>query len=140
MTVADPVVWHQAPPCDEEEGWIEEEDVPVGASYSLTHAILLSEDYAFAPSVTTRVRELAPVDELPPRYVWRYMLDKMMFTLRNTTDGFRTYTNASLTGGHPSPFGFYAKTWCKVGEESWVPGQMYLDLVHSPDWVRCDTF
>ena len=97
------------------------------------------------------------MEPIPPRYSWRYMLDKvrkriafampfytrykttiisprqardkhrekhsrnescvfltcdkMMFTLRNTTDGWREYTNASMTRGQPTPFGFYAKNW-----------------------------
>ena len=128
-------IWHQAPPCDDTRGWIEPEDVPVGASYTMDHTVLMAPEYIFSPEMTTRLRELQPVEVIPPRYPWRHMLDKMMFTLRNTTDGWRQYENASMTGGKAIPFGFYAKNWYSIAQ---APGggapPMYEDIEHSPDW------
>ena len=104
-------IWHQAPPCDDTRGWIEYEDVPVGATYTIDHTVLMPQEYIFSRELLTRLRQVQPVETIPQRYSWRYMLDKMMFTLRNTTGGWREYSNASMTRGKLEPFGFYAKNW-----------------------------
>jgi hypothetical protein len=125
-------MFHQAPPCDDDEGWIEYEDVPLRSAYTLQHQVLMTPDYLFDPVVTAKLREIQPVEPLTQRFSWRYMLDKMMFTLRNTTDGWRQYENASMTGGKPEPFGFYAKNWYAITAPPGIP--TYEDIEHSPDW------
>lgn len=120
---------------DDTRGWIEPEDVPIGAGYTMDHTVVMAPEYIFTREMTARLRKLQPVEPIQPRYPWRHMLDKMMFTLRNTTDGFRQYENASMTRGKAVPFGFYAKTWYSIAQ---APGggapPIYLDIEHSPDW------
>ena len=113
--------------------WIEYEDVPLGASYTLAHTVLMSCGRTlFGPEMRTELRAIqGPPELLPPRYSWRFMADKMMFTLRNTTAGWREYENASMTNGRAEPFGFYAKTWYAIAGKSFgIP--TYEDIEHSP--------
>jgi hypothetical protein len=51
----------QAPPCDDTRGWIEYEDVPVGAAYTLDHTVLMASDYFFSRPLIGRLRALQPV-------------------------------------------------------------------------------
>ena len=128
-------IWHAAPPCDDERGWIELEDVPLfngsGATYTLTHTVLISQTYLFDPRFLRELRAIQPIQPQAPRYSWRYMADKMMFALRNTTEGWCQYENASMTRGIAQPFGFYAKTWYSI---TGTGPPEYLDIEHSPDW------
>ena len=126
-------IWHQAPPCDDARGWIELEDVPVGAHYTIAHTVVMSSSYVFAPEMRDRMRQIQPIQPIPQRYSWQFMLDKMMYTLRNTTSGFRLYENASMTRGKKEPFGFYAKNWYSIAQSGTGAPPMYEDIEHSPD-------
>ena len=61
-------------------------------------------------------------------------MGRMMYTLRNTTSGFRLYENASMTRGKKEPFGFYAKNWYSIAQSGTGAPPMYEDIEHSPDW------
>lgn len=95
----DQALFHQAPPCLEMEGWL---DLRKGESYTLEHYIIvLHPAYTFNRALTDYVRRLQPLEHLPPRYPWRYFLDKCLWTLRYTSEVYDDH----------GEWGIYWKMW-----------------------------
>ncbi|MGA9062582.1 MAG: hypothetical protein WB341_13060 [Terracidiphilus sp.] len=126
----DQAAFHQAPPCLETEGWL---DLRKGETYTLKHYIVLHPAYTFSRTLIDYVRRLQPLEYLPPRYPWRYFLDKCLWTLRYTPEAYDDH----------GEWGLYWKNWFNLTNDPLLKlrqagsehgGKAYMIKVHSLDW------
>ncbi len=116
----DQAVFHQAPPCLDKEGWLE---LGKGETYSLKHYIVMHPAYTFSRTFIDYMRRLQPLEHMPPRYSWRYFVDKCLWTLRYTPEGYDDHGD----------WGLYWKDWYNLTKDP-ASSLQGLDKVHSLDW------
>ncbi|MDA2928603.1 hypothetical protein MYX84_01440 [Acidobacteria bacterium AH-259-O06] len=108
-------MYHQAPPSLENDGWIE---LRKGEVYTLQHYIITHPVYPFKRAFIDYFHKLQPLEQLRPRYSWRYFIDKCMWTLRYTPGVY-------IDGGQ---WGHYYKNWYSLNRRP------HIEKVTSLDW------
>jgi hypothetical protein len=121
QTSPDQAILHQAPPCMDRNGWLE---VGKGETYTLTHFHIMHPTYHFKKEFIDYMHALQPQEYLPPRYPWSWFIDKCLWTLRNTPEGYED-------GGE---WGLYWKDWYNLTDDPAAGGHARIEKVHSLDW------